>query len=142
MSDAAEITTALDEGPGFAEPWQAQAFACALQLSRRGLFGWREWVDAFGAEIAANPARPGESAEAAYYRQCLDTLERLVCLTGRIDAREIAERAEQWRQAYLDTPHGQPVELRAATGAIPAPPAPGSSSGGDPMAMGPERPGA
>jgi nitrile hydratase accessory protein len=115
VNDTPAITAALDEGPGFAEPWQAQAFACALQLSRRGLFTWREWVDAFSAEIAAHPARFDESAEAAYYRQWLRTLEKLVGIKGAASAAEIDERAEQWRRAYLNTPHGQAVELTAAS---------------------------
>ena len=33
------------DGPAFAEPWMAQAFACTVHLSRRGLFTWNEWVD-------------------------------------------------------------------------------------------------
>jgi hypothetical protein len=35
------------DGPAFAEPWMAQAFACTVHLSRRGLFTWNEWVDVF-----------------------------------------------------------------------------------------------
>lgn len=115
MSDASAIMAVLEEGPGFAEPWQAQAFACALQLSRRGLFTWREWVDAFSAEIAAHPARADETAEAAYYRQWLRTLEKLAAIKGAASAAEIDERAEQWRRAYLNTPHGRAVELTAAS---------------------------
>jgi nitrile hydratase accessory protein len=114
VSDAPAITAALEEGPGFAEPWQAQAFACAMQLSRRGLFTWREWVDAFSAEIAAHPARPDETVETAYYRQWLCTLETLAGLKGAVSAAELDERAEQWRRAYLETPHGQAVELKPA----------------------------
>src|ERR1700709_341124 len=31
------------EGPVFAEPWQAQAFALTVQLSHAGCFSWCEW---------------------------------------------------------------------------------------------------
>jgi nitrile hydratase accessory protein len=97
--------------PGFAEPWMAQAFACAIQLSRNGLFSWSEWVEVFSTEIKAHPARPGETANDAYYRQWLAALETIVGLKGAALTGEIDERQESWRQAYLNTPHGQQVEL-------------------------------
>jgi nitrile hydratase accessory protein len=105
------------DGPGFAEPWMAQAFACAIQLSRQGLFTWSEWVEVFSAEIKAHPAQPGETSNATYYRQWLAALETIVGLKGAASATEITERQETWRKAYLNTPHGQPVELRHAAAA-------------------------
>jgi nitrile hydratase accessory protein len=119
VSDARVVSAALDEAsafepaPAFAEPWQARAFACAVELSRRGLYNWREWVQAFGAEIAAHPARPGEEPDAAYHRQWLATLEKLAALKAVASAAEVDARAEQWRRAYLNTPHGQAVKLEA-----------------------------
>src|SRR5271156_5329811 len=111
---AAEALLRQTDGPGFAEPWMAQAFACAIQLSRQGLFTWSEWVEVFSAEIKAHPAQPGETSNATYYRQWLAALETIVGLKGAASAAEIAARQETWRQAYLNTPHGQPVELRHA----------------------------
>jgi nitrile hydratase accessory protein len=108
------------EGPAFAEPWMAQVFACAVHLSRQGLFTWNEWVDVFSAEIKAHPQEPGEAANAAYYRQWLAALETIVGRKGAASTSEISERQETWRQAYLNTPHGQPVELHRA-GASPEP---------------------
>jgi nitrile hydratase accessory protein len=107
------------DGPAFAEPWMAQVFACAVHLSRQGLFTWNEWVDVFSAEINAHPQQPGEAANTAYYRQWLAALETIVGLKGAASTTEITERQETWRQAYLNTPHGQPVELHHA-GAPPA----------------------
>ena len=77
----AEIPDALLrelDGPAFAEPWMAQVFACAVHLSRQGLFTWNEWVDVFSAEIKARPQQPGEAANAAYYRQWLAALETML----------------------------------------------------------------
>ena len=102
------------DGPAFAEPWMAQVFACAVHLSRQGLFTWNEWVDVFSAEIKAHPQRPDEAANAAYYRQWLAALETIVGLKGAASKAEIGERQEIWRQAYLNTPHGHPVELHHA----------------------------
>ena len=115
-SDLVETEALLREAnaPAFAEPWMAHAFACAVQLSRQGLFTWSEWVEAFSTEIKAHPAQPGETSDAAYYRQWLAALETIVGLKGAASTAEINERQATWRQAYLNTPHGQPVELRHA----------------------------
>jgi nitrile hydratase accessory protein len=110
---AAEAIREVD-GRGFAEPWMAQAFACAIQLSRQGLFTWSEWVEVFSTEIKTHPEQPSETCDAAYYRQWLAALETIVGLKNAASSAEITERQEAWRQAYLNTPHGQPVELRNA----------------------------
>ncbi len=114
MADASATSSAipLDEPDvAFAEPWHAQAFAVAVQLSRRGLFTWREWVGAFSAEIRAHPQRIGESVTAAYYRQWLAALEQMIVERGQVSPQHILDRKEDWRAAYLHTPHGMPVEL-------------------------------
>ena len=80
------------DGPAFAEPWMAQVFACAVHLSRNGLFTWNEWVDVFSAEVKTHPQRPGEAANAAYYRQWLAALETIVGLKGAASTAEISER--------------------------------------------------
>jgi len=41
-----------NEGPVFAQPWQAQAFAMTLELHRAGHFSWSEWAEHLCAEIA------------------------------------------------------------------------------------------
>ena len=51
------------DGPAFAEPWMAQVFACAVHLSRNGLFTWNEWVDVFSAEIKTPSATAGRSGQ-------------------------------------------------------------------------------
>ena len=58
-----------DEGPVFAEPWQAQAFALAVVLSEQGHFTWKEWAAALGEELKASAAR-GEPDDGSYYYQC------------------------------------------------------------------------
>jgi len=65
--------------------------------------------------VKAHPQQPGEAANAAYYRQWLAALETIVGRKGAASDAEISERQETWRKAYLNTPHGQPVELHHAT---------------------------
>lgn len=102
------------DGPVFAEPWQASAFALAVHLAERGAFAWSEWSATLGEEIEAAAER-GPEAGAAYYHRWLDALERLCREKGLVDAAEVSRRREEWRRAYLSTPHGEPVELTAAS---------------------------
>lgn len=101
------------EGPVFAAPWQAQAFAMTLALHERGLFTWPDWARTLAAQIAAAPAQPGEDAGDAYYRQWLAALEQIVADKGASSADELQRFQQAWDHAADRTPHGQPIELRA-----------------------------
>lgn len=103
------------DGPAFDSPWQAQAFSLVVHLHRDGLFRWQDWVVIFSTVIKEAPATADESINDAYYRQWLMATERLVQTLGLATAAAIAERTEQWRQAYLNTPHGQAVALSNAS---------------------------
>jgi len=101
------------DGPVFAEPWQAQAFALAVKLSEQGHFTWKEWAAALAAELksAADRGQPDDGTH--YYDHWLVTLERLVTSKGLSDPTALLARKEAWADAYRHTPHGKPVELRA-----------------------------
>ena len=99
----------------FAEPWQAQAFALAVELSDRGHFTWKEWAGALADEIAA-AANRGEADDGShYYEHWLAALERLVTAKGLSEPAALVARKEAWTDAYRHTPHGKPVELASAT---------------------------
>src|SRR5918999_4344549 len=55
-----------EEGPVFAEPWQAQAFALAVRLSAEGHFTWTEWTTALGEQLRAAVGR-GEPDDGSRY---------------------------------------------------------------------------
>lgn len=105
-----------EDGPLFAEPWQAQAFAMAVRLSAEGHFTWVEWVRYLSAEIAADKDRETGDQLDTYYCQWLAALEKLVADKGLASGDEMAGRKEDWRRAYLNTPHGKPIKLSAARG--------------------------
>jgi nitrile hydratase accessory protein len=95
------------EGPVFAEPWQAQAFALTLDLHARGAFTWPEWAAALSAQLAADPADDG----ARYYDHWVAALEGLVTGRAMASSPELAARKAAWDHAYRTTPHGKPVSL-------------------------------
>ena len=100
-----------EDGPVFAEPWQAQAFALAVRLSEQGHFTWKEWADALAAEIKAAADRGEPDDGSRYYEHWLAALEHLVTAKGLSNRAALLERKEAWADAYRHTPHGKPVEL-------------------------------
>lgn len=103
LSDSERLPKDAD-GPVFAEPWEAQAFAMAVKLNETGVFAWNEWAETLGAELKAHPSRP-------YYESWLAALERLVLAKGVLTEQERLARVDAWDRAAKATPHGQPIEL-------------------------------
>ena len=101
-------------GPVFNEPWEAHAFALAVRLSESGCFSWSEWAATLSHEIRAAQERGDPDLGHSYYHHWLNALERLCAEKGLVSGVAMHRRKEQWRQAYLHTPHGQPIELSAA----------------------------
>ena len=86
----------------FREPWEAQAFALAVELSDKGAFEWREFSLALGAEIKAAET---QGRDTRYYELWLAALERLLAGKGVVssvvvDAREAAMKAASASQAH------------------------------------------
>ena len=103
LSDTSAIPKDAD-GPVFAEPWEAQAFAMAVKLHEQGTFTWGEWAAVLGTELHGQPLRP-------YYESWLAALEKLVESKGLMTAHERSARIEAWDRAAKATPHGRPIVL-------------------------------
>jgi nitrile hydratase accessory protein len=99
-------------GPIFLEPWHAEVFSLAVALNRQGAFTWSEWVEVFSRTAEDIPAENEANAESGYYRRWLVALESLIARKNLVSVEEMAQRKEEWRRAYLRTPHGQAVELK------------------------------
>ncbi len=102
------------DGPTFAEPWQAQAFAMTLRLHEQGYFSWAEWAEMLAGEIAAAQRRGDPDDGSTYYDHWLAALERIVAAKGLAAAAELAAHSDAWAAAHAATPHGQPVRLPTA----------------------------
>jgi len=115
MSTNAAVPTPVDlpslprdeDGPVFAEPWQAQAFSMAVRLHEQGHFEWSEWAEYLSQSIAAAPTSDGSD----YYLLWLDALEKVVADKGLASSDELSDRYAAWDAAAKATPHGQPIEL-------------------------------
>jgi nitrile hydratase accessory protein len=102
------------DGPVFAAPWQAQAFAMALALHGRGLFTWGEWAAMLGGEIKRAQAAGDPDLGDTYYRHWLATLERMVAEKGVTSTETLHRTRDAWDHAADRTPHGRPIVLTKA----------------------------
>ena len=100
------------EAPPFSAPWEAQVFAiiCALQDSRA--LPAADWSAMLGEEIRLAAEQGDPDLGDTYYVHCLAALEKWLLQADLAAAQEIQDRITDWREAYLNTPHGQPVTLR------------------------------
>jgi nitrile hydratase accessory protein len=100
-----------DDGPVFAEPWQAQAFAMTLRLYEKGAFTWPEWAETLSREITkAQQAGDPDTGE-TYYLHWLAALEQIVADKGLTSLPDLVARRDAWARAALTTPHGDPIVL-------------------------------
>lgn len=88
--------------------------ALAFNLIEQGVFTAAQWSEALGATLRDAAARAEPDDPQTYYRSTQAALEALLAADGSVAADRLTERVERWRRAYLNTPHGQPVELAAA----------------------------
>ena len=110
--DALKPLAGVDGDPVFDEAWQAQALAIADTLVKSGLFSAVEWSDTLGAALAAAAEKGQPDSQETYYQCVLQAVETLVARHSEIDQNAMRAMRENWEQAYLATPHGQPVELK------------------------------
>jgi len=103
-----------DGDPAFDEAWQAQSLAIADTLVDAGVVTATGWAEALGFELQS-AARAGATDNVdTYYLAVLAAVEKLLRQIEIIGRDQLDARVEAWRQAYLSTPHGKPVELRGA----------------------------
>ena len=106
------MTRPVAEMP-FEMPWHAEAFALAVALNEAGLFRWEDWTRQFGEKLIATRSAQDSALDGAddYYLIWLDTLVTIIQSHEAIKPDMLQAVEDQWRAAYLSTPHGQPVRL-------------------------------
>lgn len=111
-TNALKPLAAVDGEPAFEEPWQAQVLAIADTLVQNGMFSAGEWSDALGAALQQAASAAAVDNQETYYRCALEALETLVARHSEIDESAMSGKRKAWEEAYLSTPHGQPVNLK------------------------------
>ena len=100
-----------EQQPVFAEPWEAHAFAIAVKLSEKGLLKCSEWSAALAEEIKVAKEQGQPDFGNTYYQFWLSALETILLEKNILKKSDLNSKMEQWRHAYLSTPHGNPVKL-------------------------------
>ena len=95
----------------FHEPWHAQIFALTVHLNEQGHFDWKNWSEVFSDNLSSKGSKNLIIDDNDYYLIWLTTLEEFLGAKGKIQCGEITQYFQAWREAFLNTPHGQPVSL-------------------------------
>jgi len=101
-----------DGEAAFDEAWQAEALAIADTLVQNGLFSASAWSNALGEALRQAEADGASDDQQTYYECVLSALESLIAQHSEIDRPSMNAMRADWEQAYLATPHGQPVKLK------------------------------
>ncbi|WP_249690522.1 nitrile hydratase accessory protein [Stappia sp. WLB 29] len=110
-----------DGEPVFRAPWEARAFALALELHGRGVFTWSEWAETLSQAIRDAQSRGDPDCGDSYYEHWLVALETMITRKALTSADRIDARQDAWLRAAAATPHGEPIEL--GRDGAPVPPA-------------------
>ena len=97
--------------PVFQEPWHAQLFALTVYLNEKGHFDWPDWAASFSEVLKRHGLRKELNGGDDYFQAWLATLEAFLEERELTNAGDVAELKRAWEQAYLSTPHGDPVRL-------------------------------
>lgn len=95
----------------FSEPWHGQVFAITVALNEAGHFEWSAWAERFGATLKAHGLAKELDGGEDYFNAWLTTLEGFLAETGMAEVGALQHLKTAWTEAYLSTPHGQPVRL-------------------------------
>ena len=101
--------------PAFSEPWHAQVFALTVHLNETGHFAWTDWAAAFSQTLKSHGLARDLDGGDDYFNAWLETLEQILISEGHAAAADVSHMTAAWKEAYLSTPHGQPVQLRPET---------------------------
>lgn len=100
-----------DGEPVFSEQWHAQVIALVELLITDGKIEAADWSQTLGAELDRRATDPAMDPDAIYYGAFLSALEQILDRSQFALRAEVDRRQQDWRNAYLTTPHGKPVAL-------------------------------
>ena len=98
--------------PVFEEPWHAQVFAITVALNEAGVFQWTDWANRFGATLKQDGLTHELNGGSDYFHAWVETLEDFLADQKIALPSDLQHLKSAWQQAYLQTPHGQPVKIQ------------------------------
>jgi nitrile hydratase accessory protein len=104
----------MDDAPApvFEEPWHAQVFAITVALNEAGVLQWTDWADRFGATLKQQGLTRDLNGGSDYFHAWIETLEDFIADQKIALPYDLEVLKSAWEQAYLQTPHGQPVKIQ------------------------------
>lgn len=99
--------------PAFSEPWHAQVFALTVFLNEAGHFDWPDWAARFSKTLATHGLAKELDGGDDYFIAWLETLEGMLAESRQAAPEDVERFRAEWERAYLSTPHGEPVRLKA-----------------------------
>ena len=100
-----------DGEPVFSEQWHAQVIALVDLLVADGKIEAEAWSQTLGAELDRRVTDPAMDPDSIYYGAFLSALEQILDRSQFAPRAEVDRRQQDWRAAFLNTPHGKPVAL-------------------------------
>ncbi len=86
------------DGPVFAEPWQAQAFAVVVELMEAGTLTRQEWAELLSAVLKEAEDRGETDTGERYYDHWLTALERVVVGKNLARWEDLSEESKSIRE--------------------------------------------
>ena len=80
-------------------------------LIAEGKIKAEDWSQTLGAELNRPVTGTAGDTDAIYYSTFLSALEQILDRSQFALQAEVDRREQDWRHAYLNTPHGKPVAL-------------------------------
>lgn len=100
-----------EEGPVFAQPWEAEVFAMTLMLFENGIFTWAEWAEQLNKSIRQAQLDGDPDLGDTYYSHWLDALEKMIVSKQLGSDAQLTTLYSKWNTAARATPHGQAITL-------------------------------
>ena len=103
----------IEDNAVFQDPWHIQLFAITVQLSEKGNFTWKEFVDFFGNSLKQSRLELNSlDGNDDYFNCWLTALEEIVISKKLGSSSMLSLLKKDWTNAYLSTPHGKPVKIK------------------------------
>ena len=94
----------------FEKPWHRQIYAITVSLSENIVFEWSEFSEALGEQIKMDKTEKQNGSD-DYFFSWIKALENLIIKKNVVDQSNLNITKQKWKVAFLNTPHGHPVNI-------------------------------